>query len=115
VGEGEGFVVARRLARSDLLRGADGRTRAVAYVERRQGWFTVYNLNVATTQTYYAGGVWVHNPPTCPMPFSGSILIVDENLDPQLAAELESRGFDAVSAEMLFGEKGSRIQRPSSG
>jgi RHS repeat-associated protein len=59
--EGKGFVAARRLARSDLLKGADGRLVAVASVTSRRGEFTVYNLEVEHTHTYFAGGLWVHN------------------------------------------------------
>jgi hypothetical protein len=59
--EDKGFVEARRLARSDLLRRVDGRTVSVERVTIRRGEFTVYNLEVAKTHTYYAGNVWVHN------------------------------------------------------
>jgi hypothetical protein len=42
--EGWGFVAAKRLARSDLLRQADGSRVAVAGLLVRQGRFTVYNF-----------------------------------------------------------------------
>ena len=59
--EGKGFVEARKLARSDLLREARGTTARVEEVQRRFGATEVYNLRVAGTHTYYAAGVWVHN------------------------------------------------------
>ncbi len=61
--EGKGFVTARRLARSDLLTDAEGRTAAIAGVTARRGRFRVYNLEVARTHTYFAGEAawWVHN------------------------------------------------------
>jgi hypothetical protein len=61
--EGKGFVAAKRLARSDLLADHEGRTYAVVTVTERKGRFTVYNLEVEGTHTYYAGdaGWWVHN------------------------------------------------------
>jgi hypothetical protein len=61
--EGKGFVVAKRLARSDLLADHEGRTYAVETVSERKGRFTVYNLEVEATHTYYAGeaGWWIHN------------------------------------------------------
>jgi prophage maintenance system killer protein len=59
--EGKGFITAKHLARSDLLRGADGRSVRVTQVSTRNGEFTVYNFEVAGTHTYYAGGWWVHN------------------------------------------------------
>jgi RHS repeat-associated protein len=61
--EGRGFVAARRLARSDLLRAEDGRNAAITSITERRGRFTVYNLEVEGTHTYYAGeaGWWVHN------------------------------------------------------
>jgi hypothetical protein len=65
--ERKGFVEACKLARSDLLRRACGRTVAVREVTSRRGAFTVYNFGVANTHTYYAGegGWWVHNT-VCP-------------------------------------------------
>jgi RHS repeat-associated protein len=62
--EGKGFVAAKRLARSDLLRDADGYSVAVVEVRSRRGEFRVYNFEVEGTHTYYAGGWWVHN--MCP-------------------------------------------------
>jgi hypothetical protein len=61
--EGKGFIVARNLARSDLLVDAEGNPAAVAGVTERRGRFTVYNFEVEGTHTYYAGpgGWWVHN------------------------------------------------------
>jgi hypothetical protein len=61
--EGRGFVAARRLARSDLLRAEDGRAAAITSITERKGRFTVYNLEVEGTHTYFAGeaGWWVHN------------------------------------------------------
>jgi hypothetical protein len=58
---GRGFVAARKLARSDLLETEDGRTAAVVSLSERRGRFTVYNLEVEGTHTYFAGGWWVHN------------------------------------------------------
>jgi hypothetical protein len=62
--EGKGFVEARRLARSDLLRNARGESVAVEQVSIRAWRGTVYNFEVANTHTYFANGRWVHN--TCP-------------------------------------------------
>jgi hypothetical protein len=59
--ETKGFVEAGRLARSDLLRDVAGRSVAVVAVVRRPGRVVVYNFEVETTHTYYAGGWWVHN------------------------------------------------------
>ncbi|MFN3650594.1 MAG: RHS repeat-associated core domain-containing protein [Armatimonadota bacterium] len=59
--EGKGFVAARRLARSDLLRDASGHSVRVARTSSRKGEFIVYNFEVENTHTYYAGGLWVHN------------------------------------------------------
>jgi hypothetical protein len=64
--EGKGFVLARRLARSDLLKTLDNRRVAVRDTTRRPGLVQVFNLRVANTHTYYAGGVWVHNAGDCP-------------------------------------------------
>jgi len=59
--EKKGFVAAKKLARSDLFRSADGKLVAVAGVTSRRGEFPVYNFEVEGTHTYYAGGLWVHN------------------------------------------------------
>jgi hypothetical protein len=61
--EGKDFVVARNLARSDLLVDAAGKPAAVAGVTERRGRFAVYNFEVEGTHTYHAGpgGWWVHN------------------------------------------------------
>jgi hypothetical protein len=53
---GKGFVEAKRLARSDLLRDARGALSAVATVSSRRGTFRVYNFDVEPTHTYFAGG-----------------------------------------------------------
>jgi hypothetical protein len=65
--EGKGFVAAKRLARSDLLRHADGRRVAIREITARVGRFRVYNFTVRGTHTYYAAGWWVHN--ACPPGF----------------------------------------------
>lgn len=65
--EGKGFVLARYLARSDLLRDEDGHRVPVARITSRTGRFTVYNFEVEPTHTYYAAGWWVHNQ--CPGPY----------------------------------------------
>lgn len=62
--EGKGFVLARRLARSDLLTDEAGRNSPIVRIESRKGRFPVYNFEVVGTHTYYASGWWVHN--TCP-------------------------------------------------
>jgi hypothetical protein len=59
--EGKGFVEAKRLARSDLLRKASGKSVRVGSVTAKPGKVRVYNLEVEGTHTYYAGGLWVHN------------------------------------------------------
>jgi hypothetical protein len=63
----EGFVKAKRLARSDLLKDAEGRQRRIVRISERRGRFTVYNFTVEKTHTYYAGAgrLWVHNADTC--------------------------------------------------
>ena len=57
--ERKGFVEAKRLARSDLLRDAEGRSVAVRSVTSRPGEVRVYNFEVENTHTYFAGGWWV--------------------------------------------------------
>jgi hypothetical protein len=99
--EDKGFVEARRLARSDLLRRVDGRTVSVERVTIRRGEFTVYNLEVAKTHTYYAGKVWVHNQ-TCPDRFPASPAEMDDilgfegrrmpDVNPQTGQPLPGRG-----------------------
>jgi RHS repeat-associated protein len=59
--EGKGFVLAKHLARSDLLRDARGRLVRIAEVSERRGKVHVYNFSVERTHTYFAGGWWVHN------------------------------------------------------
>jgi hypothetical protein len=65
--EGKGFIAARRLARSDLLRNARGESVRVEQVSIRAWRGTVYNFEVEDTHTYFVGsvnsGIWVHN--TC--------------------------------------------------
>jgi len=59
--EGKGFIAAKHLARSDLLRDASGRSVQVVSVEAKPGRVRVYNFEVENTHTYYAEGWWVHN------------------------------------------------------
>jgi RHS repeat-associated protein len=59
--EGRGFVEARKLARSDLLREPSGRLAAISKITARYGSFLVYNFEVTNAHTYFAGGWWVHN------------------------------------------------------
>jgi uncharacterized lipoprotein (TIGR02269 family) len=59
--EENGFIAAKKLARSDLLVDSHGRRRAVVSVTSRCGEFPVYNFEVEGTHTYFAAGLWVHN------------------------------------------------------
>lgn len=84
--EGKGFIAAKRLARSDLLRDASGQAVRVARTSSRPGEFTVYNFEVENTHTYYAGDWWVHN--NCGRPSGGSPALKG---DPYHPASVEAR------------------------
>jgi hypothetical protein len=113
--DGQGWVAAGSLAAGEKVETQSGPDLTVGTVtwQRDTGSTdpnafhggTVYNFEVAGTHTYAVGtvdgGVWVHN--ACG---KGPLLLVDENVPPQLAAELEKLGFNAVSAERAFGGQG---------
>lgn len=49
------------VAPGDVLIDKDGKRVWVESIEWQQGKFEVYNLEIEKYQTYFAGGVWVHN------------------------------------------------------
>jgi hypothetical protein len=107
--EGKGFVAAKRLAWSNLLREADGRTVAITRITVRHGHFTVYNFEIERTHTYYAGGFWVHN--TCPPPKPSladvRFNLTDDFIDYKVLAD---HSFDADPNNSRFLEQFSDVQ-----
>lgn len=63
--EGRGFVKANTIAIGDRLRGLSGGVLLVDAIERQQGSFPVYNIEVSGAHTYFVGrhGILVHNKP----------------------------------------------------
>ncbi|MBI4137525.1 hypothetical protein HY469_05690 [Candidatus Roizmanbacteria bacterium] len=57
----ESWKEAQYLQSGDILLNSNNEPVDVETIEWQHGEFAVYNLSVDTYQTYFAGGVWVHN------------------------------------------------------